>query len=218
MPASTLAATAAAAIIAAIYAIHVAVLQRNLGRDPVTGLPVRAAFLATRRRHLRGKVVIFLDLDRFKIVNDRHGHGAGNTVLHAVAGRLRDQLGDTARLCRLSGDEFAAVADLGPATGPWETRVRALLPVLTAPIELVPGGPVARIGVSLGAVHLAGTRRPCLSGSLHLAEEQMYRAKFAHTGARVLTARPGDHRVSTPAATQPLLRLRDTRVPVWSGR
>jgi diguanylate cyclase len=214
---------AAALIIAAAYAIHVTVLLRSLGRwkkDPTTGLPVRAAFVrqARRRRRLHGAVVVFLDLDRFKQVNDSHGHGAGNTVLRVVGERLRGHFGEHAVVARLSGDEYAIVAQLGPAAGDWRDRVHAVLPVLTAPIELVPRGPQASVGASVGAVHLGSTRRPNLSGALNYAEELMYSAKFAHTGLRAVTADPDEKRVTTPAAAQPLLRLRDTRQPVGGGQ
>ncbi|NMO00389.1 EAL domain-containing protein [Gordonia sp. TBRC 11910] len=82
--------------------------------DPVTGLP--------NRRHLEAVldsliarnvavVVIFLDLDNFKLVNDTLGHHAGDDILAAVGERLRDCLPRAAAIGRFGGDEFVAVVD-----------------------------------------------------------------------------------------------------------
>jgi diguanylate cyclase (GGDEF)-like protein/PAS domain S-box-containing protein len=86
--------------------------------DELTGLPNRVAFmdlldraLARRRNHSSSLAVLFIDLDRFKVVNDSLGHEAGNTLLVHVADRLRESVrgGDT--VARLSGDEFVVLMD-----------------------------------------------------------------------------------------------------------
>ena len=81
--------------------------------DPLTGLLNRAAGqerlahdLAAAKRHQTSLVLLYLDLDRFKFVNDRYGHGIGDLLLQGVAQRLRDCLRGEDALCRLSGDEF----------------------------------------------------------------------------------------------------------------
>jgi diguanylate cyclase (GGDEF)-like protein/PAS domain S-box-containing protein len=87
--------------------------------DALTGLPNRVLFLdrldrlvqKARRNHTRSFAVIFLDLDRFKLINDTLGHLAGDDVLITIARRLERSLraGDT--VARLGGDEFTALLD-----------------------------------------------------------------------------------------------------------
>jgi diguanylate cyclase len=81
--------------------------------DHTTGLPNRALFddrlshaLALAERHDWTLAVMFLDLDRFKNVNDVHGHAAGDAVLKEVAKRLAQDARDEDTVCRNGGDEF----------------------------------------------------------------------------------------------------------------
>ena len=100
-----------------------AVLHQAL-HDPLTALPNRTLFfdrlhqsLSRLERTQTALAVLFLDLDRFKEVNDQHGHAAGDALLHDVAVRLVQALrgGDTA--ARIGGDEFVVLAEdiSGPA-------------------------------------------------------------------------------------------------------
>ena len=86
--------------------------------DPLTALPNRALFhqrlqrsLAHAQRFNEDLAVLFIDLDRFKNVNDTLGHDAGDSVLQAVAGRLKDCLREVDTLARLGGDEFALLIE-----------------------------------------------------------------------------------------------------------
>src|SRR5690606_26828933 len=86
--------------------------------DALTGLPNRLRFLASleqtlRRaeRHGQSAAVMFLDLDRFKSINDTLGHAAGDSVLKAVAERLRDSARDEGTVARLAGDDAVVVLD-----------------------------------------------------------------------------------------------------------
>ena len=81
--------------------------------DPLTGLPNRALFndrlnhsLAQAKRHGSSLVVMFLDLDDFKKINDTHGHEVGDAVLMTVAERLGEITRDDDTVCRQGGDEF----------------------------------------------------------------------------------------------------------------
>lgn len=84
--------------------------------DSLTGLPNRSMYLdrlehslAQARRSGALIAVLFIDLDHFKVVNDTHGHGAGDDVLVQAAQRLKDCLRSGDTVGRLGGDEFAAV-------------------------------------------------------------------------------------------------------------
>ena len=84
--------------------------------DALTGLPNRALLndrlqlaISMARRERRRVAVVFLDLDRFKEINDSLGHQVGDALLKAVAARLTSSVRDTDTICRLSGDEFIAL-------------------------------------------------------------------------------------------------------------
>ncbi|MBW4090834.1 MAG: EAL domain-containing protein [Proteobacteria bacterium] len=122
--------------------------------DPLTGLPNRAAFsarLATevaQATAVRPLALLWLDLDRFKHLNDTRGHPAGDQLLRIVADRLRRSLRQTdGAAYRLGGDEFAVVlAGLGP---PEATRIaRRVLRVLNQSCEIA--GQPYRVHASIG--------------------------------------------------------------------
>lgn len=105
-------------------------LAHQASHDPLTSLPNRVLFrdeveraLARARRDGHLVAVAYIDLDRFKVVNDNHGHSAGDRVLRDVASRLRSSIraGDVA--ARLGGDEFAVLLD--PVGGLDEARAIA---------------------------------------------------------------------------------------------
>ena len=92
-----------------------AVMTSRATRDPLTGLPNRAAFDEALTHELAGvgrsasPALLLVDLDKFKLVNDRDGHLAGDAVLVAVADVLRANMRPSDVPCRLGGDEFAVV-------------------------------------------------------------------------------------------------------------
>jgi len=86
--------------------------------DGLTGLPNRTMFmdelertLALARRHGTAFALFFIDLDRFKNINDSLGHGAGDQLLTVMAARLRGLLRDSDLVARLGGDEFVVLLD-----------------------------------------------------------------------------------------------------------
>jgi diguanylate cyclase (GGDEF)-like protein len=135
-----------------------AVLASRATRDPLTGLPNRAAFDEALAHELAGvargaaPALLLVDLDKFKLVNDSDGHLAGDEVLVAVADLLRANLRPTDVACRLGGDEFAAVL---PHTRPGHALQVARR--LLAASRLAPGlsSPSARVTLSIGIGWLA---------------------------------------------------------------
>jgi diguanylate cyclase (GGDEF)-like protein len=92
---------------------------RQLARhDPLTGLPNRRVFMEELEKRLRHTIgthrtcsVLLIDLDRFKPINDLHGHSTGDVVLRQIADRLKSSVRAEDHLARLSGDEFAVVIE-----------------------------------------------------------------------------------------------------------
>lgn len=95
---------------------RIAFLEQLCGTDALTGIPNRRGFeaemdraLTAARRYGEGGVLVYVDLDGFKPINDRHGHAAGDAVLTHVAGLLRDHVRGSDVIGRLGGDEFAVL-------------------------------------------------------------------------------------------------------------
>ena len=93
-------------------------LRHQAVHDALTGLPNRKLFfdrldqaLARAARARVGVAVMLLDIDGFKLVNDRLGHAAGDELLVALAARLRSVLRKEETVARLGGDEFALIAE-----------------------------------------------------------------------------------------------------------
>lgn len=118
-------------------------LMRRALHDPLTGLPNRALLLDRLRKALarlerrqESVAVFFIDLDRFKTINDTYGHQAGDLVLVAVAERLRSVLRSQDTVARLSGDEFVVVCEGRNADMTAAIIGRRLAAALTAPVVL----------------------------------------------------------------------------------
>jgi diguanylate cyclase (GGDEF)-like protein/PAS domain S-box-containing protein len=137
-------------------------LEHAAGHDGLTGLPHRATFFSTLADNHRsdiGDAVLYIDLDGFKPVNDRYGHGAGDRVLVELAGRLRDAIRPSDLPARLGGDEFAVLLRCC-RTDEAQAIAHRIRERLGEPITLdetpIPGRPPtvtlsASIGVALGA-------------------------------------------------------------------
>jgi len=111
--------------------------------DPLTGVANRALFLdrlaqalARAERSGRHPAVVFLDLDRFKTINDSLGHAAGDEVLRTVAARLEGQVRAQDTVARLGGDEFAVLYDAPSRPEVVEHLAKRLADAVARPIEL----------------------------------------------------------------------------------
>jgi diguanylate cyclase (GGDEF)-like protein len=154
--------------------------RRAAREDPLTGVGNRRALddaLANARRQLDGEELptslLVVDLDDFKIVNDRHGHVVGDQVLRAVAGAVRSVARAEDVVARLGGDEFVVLA-----RGTDEATGRRLARRVAAAIEELevagPGG-VVRLGASVG-VRTTGDGVE-VADLLQAADAAMYDAK-----------------------------------------
>ncbi|MET9515145.1 GGDEF domain-containing protein [Streptomyces sp. NPDC002994] len=159
------------------WAAHSGLLVRRLAaarRDPLTGLRTRAGWTAVAERivrHHRDAVVLLLDLDDFKNLNDSYGHAAGDAALAATAARLAAWCDRHGIAGRLGGDEFVVVVR--------DTDRAAELDVLAHSLnEPLPyGGRLLPLSVSVGACRLADLTTRNLSDALAAADAAMYAAK-----------------------------------------
>lgn len=133
-------------------------LERMAYLDPLTGLANRRLFSEELHRMnalaVRGTAaftLLLVDLDRFKLVNDNLGHGAGDALLVEVALRLKAVLRESDRICRLGGDEFAILIPYAPEGVDWdETVCERVLRALREPFRY--GNEVVCPAATIGAV------------------------------------------------------------------
>ena len=156
-------------------------LDYQAWHDGLTGLPNRMALLqrlearlTIGRRETGHLAVLFADLDRFKTINDRYGHAAGDMLLAQVAGRLRAALDDHDLLSRFGGDEFVVacsdLSDVQDTVAVAETIIAALNRTFFVGEEPVD------LGVSIGIAVAEGAERTA-SELLQDADAAMYEAK-----------------------------------------
>ena len=151
--------------------------------DTLTGLPNRFLFrqraeesIELARRNEQPLALLFLDLDRFKYVNDTQGHEAGDLLLQEIAGRLRQCVRASDLVGRLGGDEFLVL--LREIARPEDAAVvaRKIIEAVGRPINLAHGE--AQVGCSIG-IALLGENSPDLESMLRAADTAMYAAKDA---------------------------------------
>jgi Amt family ammonium transporter len=157
-------------------------LTHDAMHDVLTGLPNRALFLdrlnlSLARRTRRPDYscgVLFLDLDRFKEINDVLGHAAGDVVLVAVAERLQGVLRPHDSAARLGGDEFAVLVEGILTPGDLETVAKRILAEMLRPFDIF--GHLVQAGASIGAA-IAGPDHTSADLLIRDADFAMYRAK-----------------------------------------
>lgn len=148
--------------------------------DPLTGMANRLLLLDRLARALhraRGgsarSGVYFLDVDRFKELNDTLGHNAGDTILRTLAARLRTNVRETDTIARLGGDEFVLLLD--PAPQDPESLANRLAATVREPISLDGRSELYCPSASIGYVRLEPDDTP--EHALARADAAMYRAK-----------------------------------------
>ncbi|MGE0041837.1 MAG: diguanylate cyclase [Vicinamibacterales bacterium] len=151
-------------------------LRRLVDRDPLTALANRRALPEIFRAvQPVGAALLFVDLDDFKAVNDRHGHQAGDRALAQVAGALTECFRPDDHVVRVGGDEFLVVA---PGMDPDVALER--IGAVRARLRLAArGAPI--VALSVGAAELVPGGNP--DQALQAADAAMYRAKAEHAQA-----------------------------------
>ncbi|WP_187360046.1 bifunctional diguanylate cyclase/phosphodiesterase [Chitinolyticbacter meiyuanensis] len=175
-----------------------ATMERMAQEDTLTGLPNRRAIMkrvteaiARQQRHGKPLVLMFLDLDGFKGVNDRHGHDAGDEVLREFARRLTASVRATDTVARLGGDEFTILLeDVTSARHDAVLVADKVANAMQQPIVLE-GGESVRLTTSIGiALHLPGEPTK-VDELLDRADAAMYVAKRAGKNRYVITDQHG---------------------------
>lgn len=160
-------------------------LTRRALHDDLTGLRNRAGLvdrldhaLARRRSKDEALAVLFVDLDRFKQINDSFGHRAGDAVLTTVAARLGDEVRDGDTLARIGGDEFVVVLD-GVRPAAIADVADRVFEGIVEPIPLDVG--VVSVGASIGVYEVRGDEADP-DQILLSADVAMYSAKGSDGG------------------------------------
>ena len=166
-------------------------MQRRLLTDRLTGLANREALLrriedkiTTRRRagDLRLFALLFVDLDRFKSINDNFGHDAGDKVLRVAGERMRAGVRESDLVARYAGDEFVVLLDQVDHRASAERIRRQLAKKIGEPIQLREGAAgSASVGASIGVACYPDDGQDVAS-LIEFADADMYRLKNAGGG------------------------------------
>jgi diguanylate cyclase (GGDEF)-like protein/PAS domain S-box-containing protein len=179
-----------------------AALAHQAIHDPLTGLPNRMLFVERLERELaRAAVnhervaVLFLDLDRFKVVNDSLGHSAGDRLLVAVADRLSGAMRPSDIVARFGGDEFTILCPNVPTEETAEMIAERLIQTTSRPVALVDGEVFVTASVGIA---LSGGDSDTPETLLRNADAAMYRAKEnGRDRSEVFEARAHHHAVDS---------------------
>ena len=156
-------------------------LDHAATHDPLTNLANRAGFFAALAACTAGGAILYCDLDRFKPINDEHGHAAGDELLRGVAARLETCVRTGDVVARLGGDEFAVLCPgASPeVAGDLAARIEQ---ALAQPFDTA--GQQVEIGVSIGIGHAADRIG---DDTLERADEALYRVKGERRGSSAPT-------------------------------
>jgi len=162
--------------------------RRSARKDALTGLDNTRAFyeraeleVVRARRTASPLVIAYLDLDGFKVVNDRSGHRAGDAVLATVGNLLLTRLRRTDAVARIGGDEFALLLPDTAARGA-QTLLAGLRDGIAAATRTLGHG----VTVSIGAAVFPHSKLPGVDAMLAAADRLLYEAKHAGRDCVVL--------------------------------
>ena len=167
--------------------LRISELEARADTDPLLDIRNRRGFMRELKRsiaHLqryKGEaVLLFIDLDGFKAVNDIHGHAAGDAMLKAVAQKLTGHVRASDVVARLGGDEFCVLLwNLAAAHA--EAKARELERLIEA-VSVAYGETSVSVGASAGVVPLAAEAVP--EQVIDAADKAMYARKTARKQAR----------------------------------
>ncbi|MBU2665304.1 EAL domain-containing protein [Actinoplanes bogorensis] len=196
---------------------HQEELRNQVRHDALTGLLSRSAFEADLPVLLDAGEpvnVIYIDVDRFKTINDGSGHAAGDDLLRALAARLRSSVPAGSLVARLGGDEFVVALAAAPETG--AQAGYGILAAFAEPLELGDGH--LQVSLSLGLA--TGTSRADADDAVLAADTAMYAAKRG--GGNRMQIFSDDMRVKVRERLAAEARLRDAlagdrdvTLPIW---
>jgi diguanylate cyclase (GGDEF)-like protein/PAS domain S-box-containing protein len=169
-------------------------IQRVAHHDSLTGLPNRLLFndrlrqaMSRAKRDSRQFALLYLDLDKFKQVNDTLGHAAGDELLTSVAARIRQQVRESDTVARVGGDEFTVILPDLVRREEAEAVATKIIAALAAPFRLGNPKQGANIGTSVGiAIYPADGRDA--DTLVKAADAAMYSAKQTGSSFRVYAA------------------------------
>jgi diguanylate cyclase (GGDEF)-like protein len=185
-------------------------LQHLATHDPLTGLPNRTEFerccreaMARARRQGRKLAVLYIDLDKFKPVNDTYGHVTGDELLRVLSVRMQQMMRETDVVARIGGDEFSVLlADLDDVSGSYIVACK-LLDMLSQPVVSRRGTHAVGASIGISAYPDDGNDPQTL---LRLADAAMYRVKQGGRSGVSFYSAPSGAR--SPASTPAPVRQR----------
>lgn len=132
-------------------------IQHLAHHDNLTDLPNRILFndrlnqaIHLAKRDSREFALLYIDLDRFKTVNDSLGHAAGDELLKSVAKRIRDEVRESDTVARVGGDEFTVILSDIAKRDDAQTVAEKIASAIAAPFQIGSNGASVGVGASIG--------------------------------------------------------------------